>query len=82
MTRLQNIPPDPAGAIGAITVEETLADLLTDRLVTQAATAARACQLCIEPTAGDTERPAHHPYWPGPSVLRHEAELHVDSLAK
>lgn len=33
-------------------------------------------------TPRDTERLAHQIDRPGPSVFRHEAELHIDSFAK
>ena len=47
-----------------------------------ASLAAGPCQPGIEATPRDTERLAHPQHWPYPSVLRDEAELHVDSFAK
>ena len=82
MAGFQHVTPDPAGTVSAITVDKTQTGLATDNFVIQAASAPRPRQPRIEPTTRDTERLAHHCYRPGPSVLRHKAELHIDFLAK
>ena len=82
VSRLQHIPPYAACAVSAIAIDKAQPHLLAQRLVIQAATAPRPGQPRIEPAARHTERLAHHQHRPGPSVLRHEAVLHIDSLAK
>src|SRR6185437_11908467 len=74
--------PHPPGSIGAVAAKEAGTHFSTELLVSTAAAAARSCHPRIEATPRDTERLAHPPHWPYPSVLRDEAELHVDSFAK
>ncbi|GEQ77887.1 hypothetical protein CTTA_4892 [Comamonas testosteroni] len=51
-------------------------------LIFKAASASGMYEPGIKATSRDTERIAHQIDRPGPSVLRHEAELHIDSFAK
>lgn len=59
-----------------------LVSLSAQLLVVKAAPAPGAHQPSVEATSRDTERLAHQIDRPGPSVFRHEAELHIDSFAK
>src|SRR3954468_20412427 len=77
-----NTPSQQPGSIGAVAAKEAGTHFGTELLVSAAAAAARPCHPRIEATPRDTERLAHPQHWPYPSVLRDEAELHVDSFAK
>src|SRR3954453_724271 len=74
--------PHAPSPVGAVTAKEARPHLGTKLVIVPASLAAGPCQPGIEATPRDTERLAHPQHWPYPSVLRDEAELHVDSFAK
>lgn len=74
--------PDAPCSVCLVATLEALPYLRTQPLITQATLAARPHQPGIEATARDTEHLAYLIHRLGPSVLRNEAELHIDSLAK
>jgi len=78
----QHIAPHTPRTIGAITGHKAVAHLGAYDFVTQTAAAPGARQPGVKATSRDTERLAHLVDRPGPSVFRHEAELHIDSFAK
>ncbi len=79
---LQHVVPHAACAVGAVTAHEALVNLCAQHLIAEAASAPGPCEPRVEATPRDTERLAHQIDRPGPSVFRHEAELHIDSFAK
>ena len=82
LTLLQHVVPHTACAIGAIAAYEALVDLRAQHFIAEAAPAPGPREPRVEATSRDTERLAHQIDRPGPSVFRHEAELHIDSFAK
>ena len=82
MSRFEHIAPDTARAVSPFAIEKALAGLLTQHLVITLALTTWPNKPRIEPAARDTERLTDQRCRPGSCVLRHEAELHVDSLAK
>jgi len=82
VTQCQYVMPDAARAVGTVAAQKTVMDLTAHDLVVETALASGPVQPCLETTSRDTECLAHEQYRPGPSVFRHEAELHIDSLAK
>ena len=77
-----HIVPNPASTVGPVAAHKALPHLGCQRLVFQAAPAARPHQPRIEAASRDTERLAHKIHRPGHPVLRDELELHSESLAK
>jgi hypothetical protein len=82
LTQCKHVMPHAPGAIGAVAAHKALAHLAAEHLVDQTALAPGPAEPRVEATSRDTERLAHHCQRPRPSVFRHEAELHIDSLAK
>lgn len=82
LTLLQHVVPHPARTVGAVAVHEALTHLRAQHLIAEAAPASGPREPRVEATPRDTERLAHQIDRPGPSVFRHEAELHIDSFAK
>ena len=82
LAQFEHVMPHAPGAVRPVTGDEAVAHLAAQHFVIEAATTARPHQPGIEAAARDTERLAHQVHRPGPSVLRHKAELHIDSLAK
>ena len=68
--------------VGPVATQETLTHQRTQDFICLAALAPRPYQPRIKATARDTERLANQSHRPAHSVLRHEVELHIDSLAK
>jgi len=81
-TELEYIAPDTPRTVCPVTAQEALPDPTPQAVIIDRTPTRRPDQPAVEPCPRDTERLAHHRHRPGPSVLRHEAELHVDSLAK
>ena len=80
---LQYDVPHTAHAVGAVAAYKALMHLRTQYLVTEATPAPESCEPGVEAASRDTERLAHQiDRRPGPSVFRHEDELHIDSFAK
>lgn len=79
---LQHVVPHTACAVGAVAAYKALMHLRTQHLVAEATPAPGSCEPGVEAASRDTERLAHQIDRPGPSVFRHEAELHIDSFAK
>ncbi len=79
---LQHLVPHTARAIGAVAAHEALVDLRAQHFIAEAAPTPGPCEPRVEATLRDTERLAHQIDRQGPSVFRHEAELHIDSYAK
>ena len=71
-----------ARAIGPVREREARADRLQDLGIATGPPTGGPLTPRVEATARDPERLALHRNRPGPSVLRHEAELHRDSFAK
>lgn len=82
MASRTNIPPDAPRAKGAIAHQESRAYCGPDHHVCAGAHTWRSREPHIVLTPRDPERLARHIHRPRPSVFRHKAELHVDSVAK
>jgi hypothetical protein len=82
LTQRQHVMPDAASDVGTVTTHEAVMNLTADDFVVKAALASGSAHPRIEATTRDAECLAYQQHWPGPSVLRYEAEFHIDSLAK
>lgn len=82
LTLLQHVVPHTGRAVGAVAAHEALVYLRAQHFIAEAALAPGPCEPRVEATPLDTERLAHQIDRPGPSVFRHEAELHIDTFAK
>jgi hypothetical protein len=82
LSQCQDVVPEASGAVCAVADHKALAYLAGQDLVDLTASTSGPVQPRIEAASRDTERLAHHHDRPGPSVFRHEAELHIDSFAK
>ena len=78
----QHVAPDPTCAIGACACHEARPYRRHDRFVLSRARAEAAFQPSMEARPRYAERFAKPCHRPDGTVLRNEAELHVDSLAK
>lgn len=82
MPRFEHIAPDTERAVRLIAIEKALMGLLTQHIVITFALTAWPNEPRLEPATRVTERLTDQRHRPGPSVLRLEAKLHVDSPAK
>jgi hypothetical protein len=78
----QQIVPNPARSIGAVTASEALGDLFQQPFIVELMGAGRPAQPSMEPGARHLQHLAKPSDRPDVAVLRDEGELHVDSLAK
>ena len=82
LTLFQHVVPHTPCPVGAVTAHEALVHMRTQHLVAETTPAPGPCEPGVEAASRDTERLAQQIDRPGPSVFRHEAELHIDSFAK
>jgi len=78
----QHVVPDPSSAIGAIAAGKAGSDPGDEHLIILSPSTRRAVEPGMEARARHTERLADPRDRPDPSVLRHETEPHIESLAK
>jgi hypothetical protein len=78
----KHVMPYAPGPVGSVALKEANPHLRVQLIIAPSACATQPCELGIEATPRDTERPAHLSRRPDPPVLRDEVELHIRSFAK
>lgn len=78
----EQVVPDTAGTVGAVTANMAGFDPGADHLAIASMLRRRSGEPGMKPASRDTERPAHPCHRSYPSVLRDEGEPHFESSAK